>query len=398
MPAPEILINQLFAGTYLDEGSNIGHEIINLFDDDCGNRYLYITPSGRVSGHNVDKVVFVRNVSARRTVEVIAIASGLSAAGEFEAEAIRYGGVELDHIFRSNTYHGGEDAFPGATYKAAEMLVPAGGRRFFITVDAEFDIDRWPGSVCLDSSRKVVIPQGMRMYYSAENDPVAHAQLEDMLSDESLWMPAASMGRLTVDASIEARNPSFLEVVGKEDDELAFSNLLAYYFDYSHDAFTRFAADPSLLDIPRMDSSFEIVRESNHNIDLWIEGDNHVIVIENKIKSGINGIGNAYGSQLQKYRSFAEEYAREHGKQAHFYVFAPDYNNLDLGAFDPDGVWKVIPYSALFTFFVQETPTYIVDHCFPDFLRGLERHTMTAAELNFKTMRTRFMRIIAHAQ
>lgn len=28
----EILINQLFAGKYLDEGENIGHEVINLCD------------------------------------------------------------------------------------------------------------------------------------------------------------------------------------------------------------------------------------------------------------------------------------------------------------------------------------------------------------------------------
>lgn len=30
----EILINQLFAGAYLQEGTNIGHEVINLFRDD----------------------------------------------------------------------------------------------------------------------------------------------------------------------------------------------------------------------------------------------------------------------------------------------------------------------------------------------------------------------------
>ena len=34
MSKKEILINQLFAGRYLDEGENIGHEVINLFKDD----------------------------------------------------------------------------------------------------------------------------------------------------------------------------------------------------------------------------------------------------------------------------------------------------------------------------------------------------------------------------
>ena len=35
----EILINQLFAGSYLNEGANIGHEVINLFKDDNGQNY-----------------------------------------------------------------------------------------------------------------------------------------------------------------------------------------------------------------------------------------------------------------------------------------------------------------------------------------------------------------------
>lgn len=54
----EILINQLFAGTYLDEGKNIGHEVINLFKADDGNNYLYITPSGKIdlTSHPVKSV------------------------------------------------------------------------------------------------------------------------------------------------------------------------------------------------------------------------------------------------------------------------------------------------------------------------------------------------------
>ena len=62
MSSKEILINQLFAGRYLDEGENIGHEVINLFKDDKGDNLLYITPSGRVVNHNVDSILFVRNI------------------------------------------------------------------------------------------------------------------------------------------------------------------------------------------------------------------------------------------------------------------------------------------------------------------------------------------------
>ena len=56
MAEGEILINQLFAGRYLSEGGNIGHQVINLFEDDNGDRYLYVTPSGIVKGHDVETV------------------------------------------------------------------------------------------------------------------------------------------------------------------------------------------------------------------------------------------------------------------------------------------------------------------------------------------------------
>ena len=397
MANSEILINQLFAGTYLREGNNIGHEIINLFEDDCGVRYLYITPSGIVKGHDVESVLFVRNTQARRTVEVIALAYELSPVEKSDLDNIRYGGVTPEQIFRSNTYHGGDDVFSGiVSYKANVVKMPLS--RLFITLDNGFNLSSWPGSILLNSTKRVIIPQGMRMYYSEQSDPEAYSQLHALISNESLWQSADVMGQLISDRSIVFENPPFLEVIGKEDDELVFSNLLAYYFNYNHNAFIKFAASNDLLSIPNMENDFEVVRETNFNIDLWIESKKHVIVIENKIKSGINGIDKAYGSQLEKYRVLAQEYATQYNKEAHYYVLAPDYNVLNLSSYDPDNLYRIIPYSAVFAFFISNASAYISDRFFPDFLRGLERHTMTASELNFKTMKTRFLRRISQAQ
>lgn len=46
---------------------------------------------------------------------------------------------------------------------------------------------------------------------------------------------------------------------------------------------------------------FKTVRESMQNIDLWIEDEKHVLVIENKIKSGLNGKTGKGKTQLDKY-------------------------------------------------------------------------------------------------
>lgn len=121
----EILINQLFAGSYLSEGENIGHEIINLFQDDDGNNYLFITKNGIVKNHDVESVVFVQNIKARETMEVIMKAVGLTPVNKDEINSITYAGVRLVDIFKKNIYHGDKDmvdVFDMVTYKAKKFF------------------------------------------------------------------------------------------------------------------------------------------------------------------------------------------------------------------------------------------------------------------------------------
>ncbi len=56
---------------------------------------------------------------------------------------------------------------------------------------------------------------------------------------------------------------------------------------------------------------FEIIRESVKNIDLWIRDERHVLVIENKIKSGFNGKTDDGKNQLNKYYEYTERYIKE---------------------------------------------------------------------------------------
>lgn len=396
MASGEILINQLFAGRYLSEEGNIGHEIVNLFKDDIGDRYLYITPSGDVKNHDVESVIFVRNFKARRTVEVVAVATGLTEIDEETGSKITYGGVTLGQIFRSNTYRGEKDIFPAnVTYKADKVFVPSGRKRILISVDDKFDLTNYPGSVLLESTRKVVIPQGMRMYYSEENDSTAYHQLDKLIANKSLWKSSTTK-ELVTDGSAGSLESTYLEVVGKEDDEIVFSNLLAHYFRYSHDMFVKFAKD--VLGIPDMDAEYTIIRESNHNIDIWIESENHLIVIENKLKSGINGLDDDGGSQLDKYYQEAEKYAKETGKTTKYYIFAPNYSSVDFSKYDTENRWNVIFYDSIYKFFAKHVSSYISERYFSEFLRSLERHTLSMSELNYRTMQARFMRKIAQSK
>lgn len=389
--AKEILINQLFAGKYLDEGVNIGHEVINLFKDDAGNHNLFVTPSGRVNGHDLEYILFVRNISARKTVEVVGLAKGISNITEEETKNVRYAGVSLDQIFSNNTYRGETDPFTNhITFRAEKFLLPL--RRIYITIENDYSFEEY--TIHLDTERQVITPQGMREYYSEENDSTAYSELRRLIENSDFWDVRNTTEKLVPDGAVQNKTPTFLEVIRKEDDENVFSNLLGYYFEYSHLAFQKFASAPNLLDISGMSASFDLHRETMERVDLWIESDEDIIVIENKIKSGINGVTRDDYSQLNKYHEIAEKEAEKHNKRTHYYVFAPDYARFDLSPFGLQNVYKIIRYSEIYRFFVKETETYIADRSFPDFIRGLKRHTLTFPELQFDTMRSRLLRKI----
>ena len=411
----ELLINQLFAGGYLDEGENIGHEVINFFKDDNGNHNLFITKSGKVSGHKIENILFVRHIDAKITFEVIGMAKGISTIKSEEIKNITYSGFKLEQIFRSNTYHGEKDTVTTpVTFRTRNFFVPL--NRIFITLDDNF---RFDGStiIHLESDEKVLVPQSMRRYFS-DNTKEYQQLLNKLINDTSLWNENNVIDALILDGMVHNQPPSFLEVIKKNHDENIFSNLISYFFEYSHSSFQKFAAESNLLNIKNMSADFELIREktvskvtendsdkplkeSKERIDIWIESDKDIIVIENKIKSGINGIVSKdqgkQSSQLNSYYKYAEYIAKKSGKEAHFYIFAPNYAKFDLTDFGDDikDNFKIISYSDIYNFFIQESATYIADRTFPDFVRGLKRHTLSLSEFQFDIMRTRLLRRIS---
>ncbi len=106
-------------------------------------------------------------------------------------------------------------------------------------------------------------------------------------------------------------------------------NLLAYYFRYNPKMFLEFSKE--VLNIDDFHDDYEIVRESEGNIDLFIKGSSKVIVIENKIKSGLNGKEDNGTTQLDKYYNYTTEYVRKHKLlEANFYIFLPNYSEIEL--------------------------------------------------------------------
>ena len=190
---------------------------------------------------------------------------------------------------------------------------------------------------------------------------------------------------------------SFLTIIKKEYDELVYSNLFAHFFGIE-DFFEYFFKE-ILNKIIILKNKPEVVREEN-NIDILIKADDHVIVIENKIKSALNGHpeedinGEIFKNQLVKYYQYVEE--KYSDKTRRYFLFAPNYNHVDednLGStgngVEMKNVWKVIRYDTILQVFkkYQGKFTNTSDKWYyEEFLKALEIHTVDSYKNYYRDM------------
>lgn len=115
-----IVINRMFSGEYLRE--NLGHEVINLYQADNGNHYLYLLDDGEVGQNNKGKVKWMLMIKHIDTAKhkVVALACGLNDDFFDKEENITYGGVNVFDIFKLNK----EQGKVCITYKAEKVFIP----------------------------------------------------------------------------------------------------------------------------------------------------------------------------------------------------------------------------------------------------------------------------------
>lgn len=178
------------------------------------------------------------------------------------------------------------------------------------------------------------------------------------------------------------RKRLLINIMGKQNDELAYSNMLAYFLQ-DKTVFKIFAKEVFNIDIQNL-KKLEIKREYK-NIDLLFITDQDVFVVENKIKSGINGdrhdpYSGEYSNQLIKYYNTVEEDFYKLKK--HYYIFKPDYNSISikkLKELKKDiqyktiiNTYKIINYSAIYQTLKNINSN---DLLFKQFVEALEIHT-----------------------
>ena len=409
----EIIINKMYVGGYLSEGDNIGHEIINLYKADNGKNYIYLNSQGTIElsrGENSITVLLVRKF-ASKIYKVLAKAECITILDFADSKLPRkerykgqvalgltYGGVSLVDLFNENSYRGSleEEKNAYTTFVADRVIKPK--NQIYITDDESVSGD----NTFFIRTNKGFGKQTLREFYSENEKPESFTDLNQIIENEDLW-EESNTTQVMSEVVEPQTNPyfNFLKIIRQEDSELAFSNMFAYFFDINRDAFSRFAHEVLSIDIR---TDFIIEREKK-NIDLLISDEKNVVVIENKIKSSINGISERHDiysdqvqSQLKKYYQFVTTDDEYRNKSVSCFIFSPNYNRIELGKFSYGEKYNIIYYREIYSFFVENSNLYDGVPYFTDFINAMYKHTKDYDNELEEEMQRKFQNAIYNVQ
>lgn len=421
----EIVINRMFTGKYLRD--NIGHEVINLFQADNGKYYVYLNDDGQIGKEHfdangnctIDKMLLAHTLEGTNAVEIIGLATGLhpvydpsldergqkATQKEFaEKDNVSYGGAAINAIFR-----GSEQQTVTITFEAEKVCKVADGKRIYLKM-ADKQNQEYKDLEVYESDKVVVLSdvklgQGLRSYV-AEGE-ADYAKLSDIVNDASLWgdpMPKVN----EKDAPAEL---SYMDICQRSYDELAYSNAIAYFAKKYPELAYLFYEQISGVKPAFGHRPFVVRREENH-IDLLFYNSGNLVVVENKIKSDLNGVerdqeGKIVKTQLDDYYEAAKELVEKNKincVRPYFFIFAPDYsplkhyfeNHLDLSQYTKHirvgKHFDLVFYSELYGFLLPylDKKPYGKDVLFVQFVKSLERHTHPYDDGLYETTVRRF--------
>lgn len=149
------------------------------------------------------------------------------------------------------------------------------------------------------------------------------------------------------------------------------------------------------------------VDREESNIDILVKSNDKTVVIENKIKSALNGHleedvnGEEYKNQLKRYY----EYVERKYKNAKYFIFAPDYNPVNqenFGEVEVDGkrikmkdYWRVVRYSKILEFCEKYSGFNGTkeEWNFNEFKKALKVHTVESLQNYYRDMQIRMRKL-----
>ncbi len=382
----------MYVGNYLHEDGNIGHEIINLYKADDGNNYIYLNSMGSLGREraNYENTVLLVRPAGKSLYKVLAKATGIHVLNEAikddskkthqknhsfqEQFRVKYGGISLGDILRENKYHGDVQGVQECymTFRAKSVLFTK--EEIFITDNKELA----DSNIYYIRTEKGFGKQTLREFFNKETKPTSFIDLENLIKNKQLWKSkntTKKIDEIKEEIKKNKEEKGFLHLIKKEYDELVFSNLISHFLKINKKMFITFAKDVLHIEA---DENFTLKREFK-NIDILIQDSKNLIVIENKIKSDINGRHDIYGkivsSQLSKYYEYTQKNKEYENLKKHYFIFVPNHNRINTKKFKFGDKYKIIYYDELYRFFDQNKNAYIQYKYFDELLIALKKHT-----------------------
>ena len=430
-----IVLNRMDgSGEYLH--TNLGHEIINFFQADNDNHYLYLNATGNFAKEHKNKIghmLFVKYYD-KGIVEVIGMATGLEDVPganmplkrdkKFKEVDENIWKHQIDFINNEEVCYGGKsilDIFSGAeqqsifiTYKAEKVYRIKSSHRIFICFSSVNSDANLPiGGIVIKLSEINQAKTSLKQYIYPSNSEKDYEALKKLIDDEYLW---ESVGKVDLDQYKASRQMiSLFDICQIQNNENCFSNALAYfmmqpqYYELWVEFFEKFKIDEEFK--INLDKDFRVEREASakieedhneedHNtkpsggrIDLLIRDGKNIIVIENKIKSDINSVAKDKFdcNQLDRYVNYIE-WLKSENEKGHFILLTPNYNVPTLKE-EMQNIYKIVTYGEVYDFLSQHKFKFENDLNFVAFFNAIKRHTFkTENEYYFQEMMEKFYR------
>lgn len=419
----------MYVGDYLV--SNLGHEIINLYQADNGGNYIYLNSSGdfvKAHQNRVGYMLFVKYYGIGE-VEVIGMATGLNdvycADQQFTGKykgvnkeifakqqqfvnkegGVSYGGVPIFDIFGEA---GQQSVF--ITYKADKVYVPKKDKRLFIRFhmadaakcpthdDTDIVVQFTGYQQAKASLKQYIYPEGTYTGDLAKQS--VEEKCEDysrifntLVSDASLWQESNNRVDAEVLDCVNELKVSLFDICCIQNDENKFSNALAYFLLQYRALWGEFFRRYNL----ELGDNFTVAREEsskiedgkyNHKkfpsggrIDLLVRTGNELVIIENKIKSDINSIDeDCEGKQLRRYYNYAVWLSKnkecdDYKKTPHFFILTPKYNIPVIEDAEMKELYTIITYADVYDYLTGKYNEFRNDSNFVAFYEAMYRHT-----------------------
>ena len=328
----DIVLNRMYTGSYLS--SNLGHEVINMFQADNGKHYLYLNSKGNFSnaGTSVGTMLLVRGIGDKR-VEVVGLAKNLKPVdsarctlprdlGRVDEEVqtkqlaymkeITYGGAAIKEIFGEE---GQQSVFISYETDAENFYLPQ--RRIIIYFKDKQEDDNSKKKA--KNSENIYLTElsfastSLHQYVSKDSNKQDWKVLHDICKNKTLWKKGIK--KVEVPDNLSEQQDSLFDICRIQDDENKFSNALSYFIEKYPGIWIKFFETKGIkllkIDSVAREEDAKVDKpdwkdKTGGRIDLLIRSENYYIILENKIDSNVIKDEKTGKTQLERYYNYVK--------------------------------------------------------------------------------------------